>query len=173
VKPVLDAPSLANELSTRARTGAMIFGIDGVDGIGRTRLAEQLAALIGWTLVHLDDYVTSDKGNYFDRLDMERLGRDIFFAPRPFLVEGMCVLELTSRLHLAIDILIYVRRLSSSGEWVDGDQCSFAGLAEDRITDVERGQGRMTEFRKEVIAYHAKYRPSEVAEFVFDVVRAA
>jgi hypothetical protein len=173
VKPVLDAQLLAKELSTCARNGAMIFEVDGVDGIGTPRLAKQLAALLGWTLVHLDDYVVSDKRTYFDRLDMERLGLDIFFAPRPLLVEGLCILELTSRLHLAMDILVYVRRLSSSGEWVDEDQCLFDCSAEDRIKSLERGLGQMTEFRKAIIVYHAKYRPSEVAEFVFDVVRAA
>jgi hypothetical protein len=136
VKPVLDAQFLANELSTRARNGAITFGIDGVDGFSRTRLAKQLAALLGWTLVHLDDYVASDKGNYFDRLDMKRLSDDIFFAPRPFLVEGLCVLELTSRLHLAIDILVYVRRISSSGEWVDEDQFLFDGRTPVRMRAV-------------------------------------
>jgi hypothetical protein len=153
VEPVLDAQLLATELSTRARNGAMTFGIDGVDGTDRTRLAKQVAALLGWTLVHLDDYVASDKGTYFDNLDMERLSRDIVFAPRPFLVEGVCVLGLTSRLHLAVDILVYVRRLSSSGEWMDEDQCLLDCSAEDRIRGLERGMGRMTELRKEVIAY--------------------
>ena len=116
-----------------------------------------------------------------DNLELERLIDDIFFAKRPVLVEGTCLLEVANRLHLAIDVLVYVRRVSRTGRWEDEEECLFDCLREDRIRELEgefsqiygpnaaEGGALLTEFRKEVIAYHAKYRPSEAAEFVFDL----
>jgi hypothetical protein len=85
-------------------------------------------------------------------------------------------------------IPVYVKKFSSYGLWVDGDECASVEPVETLIKKMEENlrafaeceigiEGgvldsspqmvELPELVKEVILYHAKYKPQEYADYVF------
>lgn len=104
--------------------GALI-GIDGVDGVGKTTLAFDLARRMAGIRVGLDCYVdqSRDSEGYVGLLRIEDLARDVSALLRSFpcvVVDGVCLLEALSQAGLTPTKVIYVKKTSLQGIWHDG-----------------------------------------------------
>ena len=171
--PTFDSiETLANELAVLASTTAVI-GIDGNDGAGKTYLARYIASKIHGEVVSLDDYI-EQKGSYIPNLRIEDTRTKVRTAHGPVCIEGICLLEAAEKIGISINKLIYVKRMKGR-EWPDEVECDSKGRVEDLIRTlgketligVPEGTGELAEPRKEVICYHAKYRPHARADYVF------
>jgi len=176
---------LASLLAAHAKAGARVFGLDGADGSGKSSTAKELHALLGWPVVHVDEFLSPDRGAYVPHLDAEAIAKQVRKSDTPTLVEGVCLLAVAARADFKLDVHVYIKRLSRFGRWADADECEYEGDPEAHITKLEAeyapllrvfaepgGAARepelgLTEFRKEVIRYHGLYRPANSADHVY------
>lgn len=179
---------LAASLVHDAELGASVIGVDGNDGSGKSVLATSLVARLQWSFISLDDFLHKNLDAYVANLDYEALSRVVSSVSRPLIIEGVCLLEVSERLELKLDRLIYVKRLGPGGLWTDGEECDFDCSPEDVIAKIEENikgmeeflacvesktgdsdeeSSGLTRFRVEVIHYHSRYKPLRVADYVF------
>jgi len=161
--------------------------IDGSDGVGKTTLATDLQAIIGGTVVSLDDFVVENQGGYVPYLKTKELSGELANGRRPLIVEGICVLAALERVVVQSNVLVYVKRVDEEGYWYDEETCDpsepvdelIARLAQevaalDRFHREQSGEPpleedapKLTPLREEIIRYHATYRPSSRAAIIF------
>ena len=157
---------------------AMIIGIDGKDGSGKTTLAQRIAEQIKGEVVSLDEYVEKKKGCYVQYLRLNEIRATLSSKMGPLVVEGVCLLAAADRIGIRIDKLIYVKRVNSSHQWLDEEECDPKEPVEDLIERLEKNPGifpesegcetvKLPELIKEIIHYHAEYRPLKRADYVF------
>ena len=161
-----------------------IVAVDGVDGSGKSTLARKLSALTDWKVLHLDDFLTKDQGTYVQHLDLELLNQRICDSIGTIIVEGVCLLAALEDAGQQASSHIYVKRLGQHGNWLDEDDSCFLCSADQKIAELSaqvailedehyaaRGAPTgLTEFRKEVIRYHAARRPFERAAHIYEWV---
>ena len=68
---------------------AAVIEVDGNPGVGKTTVAALLSRYLGYTCVHLDDYLDPGKGQFVDNLDIASLAQAI--RVRPIIIEGLCL----------------------------------------------------------------------------------
>jgi hypothetical protein len=140
------------------------IAIDGVDGSGKTYLANQLGIKLGIPVLNTDDNLTRDRGNYVKNLNIKDILKSIK-SKESFIIHGVCLLEILSILNISSDCFIYVKRINIHGEWVDEEECYIMNSPEEKIRMIENylktlfPTAKLTEFRKEVIRYHSNYKP--------------
>jgi hypothetical protein len=162
------------------------IGIDGMDGIGKTPLAHQLATLLGATVISLDDYLDRDRRAYVPHIRCREVTAAIeACSGLVVIVEGVCLRAVAERCGFTINVHIYVRRVSKeSGLWHDEDIC----LAETPLDELKQHQRELrrwgavvsgredvdqaekeTGLSDELIEYHARWRPVQSANVVFTI----
>ncbi len=164
-----------------------IIAIDGYDGVGKTTIATALQARVGGTVVSLDDFVMVNQGGYIPYLKTAELKAALKTAPRPYIVEGVCVLGALERVAVHPDLLVYVKRVDKDGYWYDKDTCDPSEPVDELIArraqevaaldcfdrepsgepSSQDDRPGLTPLREEIIRYHASHRPSRRAEIVF------
>ena len=186
-----DPKTLLQALNDDLGSTLGVVAIDGVDGSGKSTLARTLAEPARWTVLHLDNYLHRDQGTYVQHLDAERLSKDVRSAAGIVLVEGVCVLAALERIAEPARSHIYVKHLGSYGNWLDEEESCFECTAEQKIAELSQqvalfakhsklfesdsshdgaAPAGLTEFRAEVIRYHAAYRPFDRATYVYERV---
>jgi Cdc6-like AAA superfamily ATPase len=180
------ADELARVISTTPR---VLIGIDGKDGTGKTTLARHIANRIGGEVVSLDDYLEKQKGSYIPHLRFEEIRRELSSKQGPIVLEGVCLLAAVKRIGITTDKLIYVKGVRRDGRWPDQQECdpkepvdAVIGRLEEDLRAYRRICGKTTPngttrqeakdeglpgLVKEVIRYHASYRPLTRADYVF------
>jgi hypothetical protein len=174
----------------RLRLGARIqavIGIDGVQGVGKSTLAKNVAAQLGCKLLSLDGFLVPKQDCYVDAIRFDELRAAFGAATNSgglVIIEGICLLSVLDRIGVRPDLLIYLKRRSDSGRWLDESNLAWEGEEEalvSRITEqtlrMRRAMagrfGRTTDLppslRLEVAKYHFRYRPSEKADVTVDV----
>ncbi len=160
--------------------------IDGVDGAGKSTLAEKLSLSLGISWLNLDNYVEKEKGNYVNFLNLEGLKTAMNEFQQPIIIEGICLLEVLSKIGRFPDLLIYIKRMSSYGSWRDEEECEITEkiegfvqkkkedlkifcIAEARIEGHEFSENEFSfpALREELIRYHHKHRPHKKADVIF------
>lgn len=155
--------------------GLVLVGLDGMDGAGKTAIAHEVAVLTGWRVIHLDDYLVPDQGTFVDNLRYGDIKLEIESTNAPVLVEGVCLLDVADKIGISIAAPIYVKRVNAHGFWADEGECEFAMPADQKISELEDQTKQLigdefdglTDFRKEIIRYHARWNPSQIADRVF------
>ena len=180
---------IASDVRNRS---ARYIGIDGKDGSGKTTLAKEISKRLGIEAVCLDDYVDKEKGGYVDFLDIDVLRGALKAKGIPLIIEGVCLLAAAKRMGVKIDVHIYVKRMSAYGIWYDEEECDPSipptelvskleddlrkfSLVEAALGDcegTEKEEVHLPELVKEMVYYHAEYRPAEVADYVYERVEA-
>lgn len=165
---------------------ASIIGIDGIDGTGKTPFARRLAELLGGTAVEVDQFVEKQQGKYVPFVQVDRLSETVACAARPVLIDAVCLLAVCERIAVQPDLLIYIKRVSSTGHWQDQDTCDPDEDEEALLTRLSEEAARfapfveaagddpgddghtagLTPLREEIIRYHCRYRPSRRANIV-------
>lgn len=150
-----------------------LLGIDGMDGSGKSCLAEQLAPLLGAKHINLDDFLNPNQGGFLDHLRYDELRKAISQAmdTGPVIVEGDCLREVLGRLCLKAEINIYIKHDIVCGYWQGGSFLNSGSLdkalAEEEERDL-RDADTLSGLRRELIIYHYQYLPQENADFVYE-----
>jgi hypothetical protein len=191
VEASLDGPTLLDELHGKLKglisgRRKVCIGIDGMDGVGKTPLAQKLAMLLGATVISLDDHVDKKRGMYVPYVRCQEVTAAIEACSRLVVVEGVCLRAVAECCAFTIDVHIYVKRVSKgTGLWHDADIC-FAETPVDDLKQQERELRRWgammsgrddveqaekeTGLRDELIDYHAQWRPVQSADLVFTTI---
>ncbi|MET4297063.1 hypothetical protein ABIB06_007650 [Bradyrhizobium sp. LB8.2] len=169
----------------RPNGGCLCIGIDGMDGVGKSTLAREMAKRLGGGVISLDDHLVKKQNGYILHIRCSDLKAAISASCSPILIEGVCLLAVARRCGFDVNVLVHVRRLrNNSGIWHNEELCmaeKFAGELKQREREfrkafstpkkpddsgAEDDLGLIGEF----IDYHAHWKPVQRADLVFDVV---
>ena len=165
---------LCQDSSENLLDGSLTYGIDGIDGVGKTTLANTLAELTGFKVIHLDDYVDRNRDGYVAHLKIDQLQHDVIESDT-FIIEGVCLLSILKRLDVVVDNHIYIKRLSH-GLWADEHECEIASDVEEFILREREAIGLLSDapfmpelpgLAEELIRYHHEFNPHSTADTVF------
>jgi len=168
VESLHDPEILAKRLRDRLRqTPALLVGVDGWIGAGKTRLAYCMACRTGSHVIDLDDFLDGTQGMYLERLDYNRLGKLIRRyrdAGGSIIIAGICILAVLQKLPLKLDVLIYVKRINDHGQWIDKGEC------DEQEGGTPTGHSfpeSIATAGKQVSRYHREFRPRSAATVIF------
>ena len=151
-------------------------GVDGTNGAGKTTLAKELSSNLGYPLLSLDNFLEKNQGGFVEHLKYSELSAEIGNF-KSFVVEGVCLLEVLSRLKREVDFLVYIKR-QQHGLWTDERECEIEGDVEEFIEKereivkrLSRLEGSSEEtgtfgLGEEIIRYHASHRPQHKANAI-------
>src|SRR5262245_34233923 len=129
-KPMQNEPlTMQDELRARLdgllpNGGRLCIGFDGMDGVGKSTLAREMAQRLGASLISLDDHLVKKQNLYVPHIRCDELEAAISASHSPILIEGVCLLAVAHRCGFDVDVLIYMRRLShNSGIWHNKELC--------------------------------------------------
>lgn len=181
------------ELVPLLPTSKGLISVDGLDGVGKSTLAQTLSECTGAALVQLDELLRQNQDTFLQALDLVELRRRVRKKDL-VIVEGCTVLAALEKIAMAPDLKIYVVRTSRmlnqpNLEWVDehelllGDRSASELIQEEEEQSrrwvqapVEFGGGGSPELPglvKELITYHRDFAPHQSADIVVKVVRIA
>jgi hypothetical protein len=164
-----------------------VFGIDGMDGAGKSSIAQGLARKLDAHLIELDSQLNKDQNAFAPHLRCADILSEMESVKPIVIVEGVCLLDAIHHCKLSLDHFVYVKRLSTSGYWYDEQLCDPNQNMEDTIkslTKHTRSVGKILakeenvhEFNdpvyelsglaQELIKYHVKHNPLSKANYVF------
>jgi hypothetical protein len=152
--------------------GALVIGIDGMPGAGKTTLSTQITCQIPAKTISTDEYLDKHKGYYSSNISYTNL-KDAFnnFVDQnvPVIVfEGVCLLKILDCIDIQPDILIYIKHLDSEGIWKDYRICDSEVSLDEAITSINRAENipGIGNFDKELAEYHRAYTPIEKSKFI-------
>jgi len=138
-----------------------VIGVEGFSGSGKTRLADDLAARLSATALHLDRFLPAPAGGpqpYVERLDLPALAAALTTDPVA-IVEGICLRDALERIGIALDFAVYVKRVSPQGVWNDGHNMDDFRAGRDTVTrEPERSD----------MLYHCAREPHKLADCVLE-----
>ncbi|WP_440467401.1 hypothetical protein ACKI1H_00890 [Pseudomonas sp. YH-1] len=165
-----------------------ILGVDGKDGAGKSKLATQLSKSLSAQVISLDDFIEKHQDNYVDSLRFNELSEAIRGAHSHLIIEGVCLLAAIEHLDLKINEFIYVKR-TKNDIWLDEETLSPAGSVDEILENEKRNlllsmrwlssqegkefsenEIKLPPLSEEIIRYHAKYRPSTMASYIFEAI---
>jgi len=168
----VDAPDAVVDALRAA--GSRRVGIDGIDGCGKSTLAEVIATRLNCRKFCLDSYLDRDRGRFLDFIDYNKLRVDVS-AETSYVIEGVCLLHALGRAQLQIDALVYVKR-RHLGLWTDERELDLdeplEGFLEKERTLAAMVTGESTLVNdlglgEEIIRYHYAARPHNAAHVVY------
>lgn len=145
---------IAEAVPRKVSAQAVLVGIDGFDGTGKTTLAFALAKKLGGIRVGLDSYIEKDReaDRYVGLLRLEDLQRDLIGLSCCFshvVVDGVCLSEVLEQIGGAPDYIVYVKKVSPQGLWHDGFH----------LEDYEGGVEAGGWLERSVYSYHCQWQP--------------
>ena len=150
------------------------IGIDGIDGAGKSTIANRLSESLGLSHLNLDDYLDKENGGFLEHLKYDEIKQHTL-KTRHFIIEGVCLLNVLEKIETSIDCLIYVKRMCHN-LWADERVCEITEEIEDFINNEKEliGQFQQTEslpgqlgLAGEIIRYHYKYKPHKKADLFY------
>jgi len=164
--------------------------IDGLDGSGKTYLAQALADKLRYRHLEIDRFLNKKQGGFLDQIRYSELGDALQQADAgsSTVVEGCCIQEVMKRVGRVPELKIYVKEVDvkqMDGErterWTNGDFLTKYDNPQDAIAGEEEGlsefqtlileeQGQADTLpclQKELIQYHFQYLPHKTADLIF------
>lgn len=154
--------------------GVQVVAVDGSHGSGKSRLASALGALMGLSVIHLDDFLNRKQGAYLPFLDYPRIASSVA-SEGACIIEGVCVLGVLDRISVKPDALVYVKR-TYRNVWTEEDDLVSDLPVDEHLARIRvnlaplaqrLGESGELGLSEEVIRYHLKYRPLKGASIVF------
>jgi len=143
---------------------SQIISIDGIDGVGKSTLAAQLADSLNRQHIDLDAFLNKNKRTYTEEIRIDDFKKSIHSTLSPIILSGVCMQAVLNRANLVSDCLIYLKRISLSG-WVDDDFINGNELEE--MTKSLSKPTTSYPFQTELLKYHQDYRPHINADIIF------
>ncbi len=170
--------------------GGSLITVDGMDGSGKTYLAQALADKLRYRHVEIDRFLNQKQGGFLEQIRYDELGDALpeVHAGSSTVVDGCCIQEVMKRVGRVPELKIYVKKVDvkqvdgeRTEEWTNGNFLSKYDNPQDAIAGEEEGlreyqtlfpeeQGQADTLpclQKELIHYHFQYRPHETAELIF------
>ncbi len=162
--------TLANQLIldlSKFRKSPVLIGVDGNDGVGKTPLAKKLSLLLSVPIVSLDEFLPEQgNGVFVPSLKVDLIHQRLATRHQTFLIDGICLLAAAKRCGFNVDKLIYVKNISTyDGHWYDEHE-----LYPDQGPNITADY--LTDMKKEIIRYHAEYKPDKKADYEFHWVES-
>ena len=112
--------------------------------------------------MELDEFLSKEKKEVFvSALDVGGIQHQLSMGGPVVLVEGVCLLKVVDLCEFDIDLLVYVKRVQKkSGFWYDEDEL-YPDLSPNLAAN------RLERPWKEIILYHAEYKPDKQANYEF------
>jgi hypothetical protein len=105
MQPIKTIEELHKKLTALVPEGERVcIGIDGMDGIGKTPLARELAGLLNATLISLDDYLDQNQKAYAAHIRCADIRKALERAKSPILIEGVCLRAVAERCSFRIHL---------------------------------------------------------------------
>jgi len=161
------------------------IGIDGVDGAGKSNLAEELSELLACPALDLDDYLFKNQGGFVAFIDYQALSAALSLLPA-FILSGVCLREVLANAGANLDAHIYIKRMRD-GLWADEDECVFPDGVDVAIENlatysamISRGfdersdqpdqeaEDHSPHLSDEIMRYHDNIHPHEVADLIYE-----
>lgn len=168
-----------NELASYIRqSDSLLIGIDGTDGVGKTRLANDLSKMLGFHSIHLDDFLDKNRGGFLDYLDYSKIENSLKYHTK-CVVEGICLLDVMGRIGIQLEVLIYIKR-RQHGLWTDGRALEIEGDLEEFIgaelqmlndpvlRSPDEPEHETLGIAEEIIRYHHRYKPQMKANLLYE-----
>jgi len=183
VKETSKSLEISKELK---RKNVSLIVVDGVDGSGKSTLAGKIAKDLSCLHINLDDYLEKKRGSFVKYIKYNLLKNEIDGANISIIIEGVCVLAVLRNLNINSDFLIYIKRMSNYGLWLDEDLCDVDEDIDDFIENQNLEHLKFCEanatiegkefdpkncnipkLTEEIIRYHFEFRPQEIADIIF------
>lgn len=169
-----------------------VIGIDGKDGSGKSYLARELSETLSIEYLSLDNYLNENNNNYTEHLDIKSIQEDLKIKNKPLIIEGVCLLAVTKKAGITLDKLIYIKRVNSSGVWLDKKECQFEKKPNELILELEHDLKQFVKFEewmgwsdnndgkevqlpelvKELVYYHSEFSPCIKANYIYERAEA-
>jgi cytidylate kinase len=185
VKDVIN--SVENILDTR---NVRIISVDGVDGSGKSYLANALSQPSKYSYVDIDgEYLISNNGKFIEFVNYEKLKSDIdnyLSSGSIAVVDCICITKVLNNIDLNADVKIYVKKIMA-GEWRDGKQFDYSRNIEDVLCEkrqlaqedendeaiIEGREPKILNFseenmKDEIVRYHFQYQPENNADIILE-----
>lgn len=150
------------------------IGIDGNDGSGKSTLASYLAGNIFAKHLELDIYIKRHEENYTKSLRIQEIQDKIGNErDRITIVDGVCLLDAAEKCGLKFNILVYMKKYNTRGEWLDTDECDEDSKPEETIKEITEKfrLKKLSALREEIIRYHYQYKPIRRADYIFHIIK--
>jgi hypothetical protein len=158
-----------DELCTRlgALAPGAIAAVEGFCGSGKSTLADQLAERVPAIVCHVDSFARKFEKPplYTECLDLTRLRSTLEQRgmSRIAIVEGICLRDVLALVGVSPALVVYLKRIGGNGRWHDGLH----------LEDFQMGEptsGDMDEPHRSDFEYHARVRPHERADLIYERV---
>lgn len=144
--------------------GPRVTSIDGAMGLGKTALANRLAADLRRPVFHLDDYHSHDGPPYVQKIDIVRLSADIdgaFRSSGDIILEGICLLDVLHNLDGPSHVLVFMvpKPRSIYADFIDPER------TEEEILPL--GTTDTAAIDREIARYQRRAKPQERAHVIY------
>ncbi len=179
--PTFDDPKKLADFLKELLTGSPrpIVGIDGDSGAGKSTLAGALAQRLAASHISVDDYVEPTHQSHLQRFRIPEIRKAVATAGARLILDSVCLLYVAQEAELALSSHVYVKRVTS-GIWLKAEALSqrpetvekFIREEDERLSFLAQPDDpppdTRTPLHHDILRYHAKYHPSEVATAIFE-----
>jgi hypothetical protein len=130
--------------------------VDGDAWSGKTTLAAEIADRCGATVVSVDDHLLGNCDIYWNQIDYEGLESKILAAGPRVVIEGVCLLKVIGKIHVAYDHHVFIKLYIGRSGWECAEYLNEgAALPRSRRP-------------REIIEYYREYRPFDKCDFLLE-----
>jgi hypothetical protein len=194
-RDIREIEKIINEKVAVLGKQGIIVSIDGKDGSGKSRLALKLCCRNeNFTYFDLDTHYWSSnklfyKLPYVENIDFDALKNNIsktLESNEVVVIAGVCLLSIFEKLSIQPDVSIYIKKLDSSGWWIDGIKFNYDLNLEELIRAKKESSRKDSELEQfdqpvktkpideddeclscEIIRYHFHCKPDKKADIIY------
>jgi hypothetical protein len=154
--------------------GVKRIGIDGMNGVRKTSVADFLCQRLGLSAVHTDDFLERNQGGYVNFLRYDELASELRSLGQ-FIIEGVCLLQVLERIGVNVDAVVCIKRFHLN-LWADERELNVP-LAQ--LDEFLRKEHETVEFisgerddggprlSDDVVRYHSTYQPHVRSQLLY------
>jgi hypothetical protein len=147
------------ELDLAPMRSASIIAIDGDNGAGKTRLAQELCRDLNGTHVEIDQFLSGNGTPYLEQIDKLGIVNCIEYALNfPIILDGVFMLDVLDAIGKKADYLIFGRYISRNGREVDQYLPANTSLPK-------------SPFTKQLVTYYRNRSPWLIADQTYEMRR--
>lgn len=148
-----------------------IISIDGVDGVGKSSLAQKMSDESNLQHLEIDNYIQKQQGGYIDHIDYSLLTKSIrqfINAKQGIVLEGVCVQQVLKKINLASTVKIYIRMIDEYGLWMHQMLLFPPDKSADEVIAERKAKRFPLGHMEDIIRYHYTFKPYESADYIFE-----